>query len=181
MSRAVPAKIAARPRPPALDIDIVVQSDLWRDHPAARRTLRRALLAAAGHAGTPPGSTVAVALTDDAGIRSLNAAWRGKDSPTNVLSFPAAAPPGGTGPRHLGDIVLALETLAREAAADGKPFAHHLAHLAVHGFLHLIGHDHEDEAEAERMEAAERKILAGLRIPDPYAEPPQAHAIKPRR
>ena len=82
-------------------------------------------------------------------MRALNRDWRGKDKPTNVLSFPAPPPPGAPGPRHLGDIVLAYETLAREAAAEGKALADHAAHLVVHGVLHLLGYDHEAEAEAE--------------------------------
>ena len=89
-------------------------------------------------------------LTDDAAIRALNRDWRGNDTPTNVLSFPAPTRQSATGVRHmLGDIVIAYETIAREAAAEGKPFAHHLAHLAVHGFLHLLGYDHETDRDAE--------------------------------
>lgn len=109
-------------------------------------------------------------LTDDSGIQSLNRTWRGIDKPTNVLSFPTAAPPGPPGAvRPLGDIAIAFETLRREAGEANKPFAHHLAHLAIHGILHLLGHDHEDDAEAEAMEALETHVLATLGIPDPYA------------
>ncbi|KIZ39760.1 rRNA maturation RNase YbeY, partial [Rhodopseudomonas palustris] len=104
----------------------------------------------------------------------LNANWRGIDKPTNVLSFPALQPPGGIepddAPRMLGDIAIAYETVRREADDEGKPFVNHLSHLAVHGFLHLVGYDHESEAEAEAMEDVERQILAGLGIPDPYAD-----------
>jgi probable rRNA maturation factor len=101
----------------------------------------------------------------------LNRDWRGQDKPTNVLAFPAgmdeAAAPGA--PLLLGDVVLAYETVAAEAAAQGKDFAAHLRHLIVHGVLHLVGHDHDEAAAAERMEAVERTILAGFGIADPYA------------
>ena len=107
-------------------------------------------------------------LTDDAAIRRLNAAWRGLDEPTNVLSFPARRHPRGG--RVLGDIVIAYETTAREALAESKPFRHHLSHLAVHGFLHLLGYDHATDDEAEAMERLERAILARLDVPDPYEQ-----------
>ena len=108
--------------------------------------------------------------TDDSGIRTLNRDWRGIDKPTNVLSFPAAQTPAGRAqPRMLGDIAIAYEITRREAESEHKPFAHHLSHLAVHGFLHLIGYDHETDADAEKMESLERSILASLGVPDPYA------------
>lgn len=157
-------------------VDIVLQSPLWRGQPTARRVVRRAIAAAAAASTWPEGAEICVALTDDAGIRALNRDWRAKDAPTNVLSFPAPESPGR---QSLGDIALAYETVVREAEAEGKPFGHHLAHLAVHGFLHLCGLDHETDAEAEVMEDAERAILASMRIPDPYAAP--AHAIKAER
>ena len=111
-------------------------------------------------------------LTDDKGIRTLNGNWRGIDKPTNVLSFPALQP---TGPRDddipnmLGDIAIAYQTTRTEADSEHKPFENHLSHLAVHGFLHLVGYDHEKDGEADIMEDLERKILAQLGIPDPYA------------
>jgi len=120
-----------------------------------------------------PPSTAAVALSSNAGVRRLNAAYRGKDAPTNVLSFPAPAPrPGAAagGPQPLGDVVLALETLAFEAGTAGIPPAHHFQHLLVHGLLHLMGYDHETDREAGRMEGLETVLLARLGIPDPYAE-----------
>jgi len=117
---------------------------------------------------------VSVLFADDAFVRGLNARWRGQDKPTNVLSFPAAtaAAPGPAipGPHTLGDIVLAYETVAREAREAGKPFDHHAAHLLVHGFLHLLGYGHETDADATVMEAREVRILETLDIPDPYAE-----------
>ncbi len=107
-----------------------------------------------------------ILLTDDATVRDLNARFRAKDSPTNVLSFPAPPNPEG----HLGDIALAYETCAAEALTQHKPLAHHLQHLVAHGVLHLIGYDHQTDAEADAMEALERRVLAGLGVPDPYAD-----------
>ncbi|TVS17255.1 MAG: rRNA maturation RNase YbeY [Gammaproteobacteria bacterium] len=99
--------------------------------------------------------------------RALNAAWRGREKATNVLSFPADLP-ADLGLPVLGDLVLCAPVVASEAAEQGKPLADHYAHLTVHGVLHLLGYDHEQDADAERMEAEERRILAGLGIPDPY-------------
>lgn len=115
-------------------------------------------------------SELSLVFTDDAQIRTLNAGYRGKDKPTNVLSFPAfPAKRGAPLPPMLGDVVLASETIRREAALEGKPLDHHIAHLIIHGFLHLIGYDHETDAEADEMESLERRALALLAIPDPYA------------
>ncbi|HZN28452.1 MAG TPA: rRNA maturation RNase YbeY [Xanthobacteraceae bacterium] len=154
-------------RRPALAVDIVVESPLWKAQRGADAMLRRALAAAA--AAVPSEGELAVVLTDDAAIRALNRDWRGEDAATNVLSFPAKeARHDRRAPRLLGDIVMAYETVAREAAAEGKPFMHHLAHLAVHGFLHLVGYDHEANEGADAMEALEIAILARLDVPDPY-------------
>jgi probable rRNA maturation factor len=113
--------------------------------------------------------SVDVVLTSDAEIREINREWRGKDKTTNVLSFPAAEQPVPDGEvAHLGDMVLAFETVEREAKEAAKPLSHHVTHLVVHGTLHLLGHDHEDDLEAEAMEAKEKEILAGLGIADPY-------------
>jgi probable rRNA maturation factor len=136
--------------------------------------LRRAIRAAAAMAAAS--GELAVMLVDDRAIRALNRNWRGKDKATNVLAFPAqsawTARHTGRAPiQPLGDVVIAFETVRREAAAARMPFGHHLAHLAVHGFLHLIGYDHAAEAEAEAMEAMEVAILARLHVPDPYATP----------
>ena len=112
-------------------------------------------------------SELSIVLTDDAEQQGLNRDWRGIDKPTNVLSFPQIEPFGPvTG--ILGDIVLARETLEREAAELGKPFTDHYTHLVVHGFLHILGYDHIEEAQALVMEGLETKILATLGIPDPY-------------
>ena len=146
-----------------LEVDIVAASPLWRGH---EDILSRALAAAAAEEGAE--GSVSLLLGDDASIAALNAQFRGKNGPTNVLSFPAPlAGPGVAG--FLGDIALAAETIVEEANFQGKRFEHHAAHLAVHGFLHLLGYDHNEPGEAERMEARERAILAILGIEDPYA------------
>jgi probable rRNA maturation factor len=114
---------------------------------------------------------IVIVLTDDARMRRLNRKWRGQDRPTNVLSFPVNTRHAGNGKRCLlGDIVIAYETTTREARAEEKAFDHHMAHLAVHGFLHLMGYDHETDEEALVMERLETSILARLNIPDPYSE-----------
>lgn len=149
--------------------DIVVDADCWAQEPAAQAIVQRAIAAAAARTGvSTSGGEVAIMLTDDAAIRTLNRDWRALDKPTNVLSFPAPAQGGSEGPRMFGDIAIAFETVRREADAEGKPFADHLSHLAVHGFLHLVGHDHENDDDAETMESLEREILAALGVPDPY-------------
>jgi probable rRNA maturation factor len=154
--------------PPAPSVDIITESPLWKAIPSARATLRRAVAAAAPK--ELRSAEIAIVLTDDQSIRALNRQWRGRDEATNVLSFPAPRDERGDGvPVHVGDIVIAYETTAREAAAEGKSFLHHLSHLAVHGFLHLVGYDHESYDEAETMESLERRILARLGVPDPYA------------
>jgi probable rRNA maturation factor len=155
----------ARKRGAAPAIDIVVESKAWAGQRGAKTVLRQAIAAAAAAVPEQTGE-LAVVLTDDAAVRTLNRTWRGKDEPTNVLSFPAQSPRGA--PHLLGDIVIAYETTAREALAEGKPFRHHLAHLAVHGYLHLTGYDHEADAEAEAMEKLEIAVLARLKVPNPY-------------
>jgi probable rRNA maturation factor len=149
----------------AQKIDILVESALWKRQIDVKSALRRAIAQAAAVLSTPRAELVIV-LTDDPAIRLLNRDWRGVDAATNVLSFPAAGAPGD--PPLLGDIVLAYETIEREARSERKPFAHHVAHLAVHGFLHLLGYDHEREKDAEAMERTERIILRRIAIPDPY-------------
>jgi probable rRNA maturation factor len=183
-----------RPRPRshrpqvAPAIDIKVDSPLWKTRRGVKAVLQRAICEAAAMAATS-GGELAIVLTDDSAIRALNRDWRGQDRPTNVLSFPANCPSpslprkragracGGARSeragdrgrvRLLGDIVIAYETMAREALAERRPFAHHLAHLAVHGFLHLVGHDHAADADADAMEALEIAVLARLDVPNPY-------------
>lgn len=155
-----------KPAGAAVAIDFVVDSELWAREPGAQNTIRKAVAAAAREAAAEGG--LAIVLTDDAAMQALNKRWRGQDKPTNVLSFPAQPMPAGEGPRHLGDVVIAFETAASEAGRDEKPFAHHLAHLAVHGYLHLLGHDHETDREADAMERLETDILARIGVPDPY-------------
>jgi probable rRNA maturation factor len=155
--------------------EILVVADCWQSAPDAEATIDRAIAAAAEFVEADVGDAeLAIMLTDDAGIKTLNNNWRGIDKPTNVLSFPALPTHGPRepedAPRMLGDIAIAYETTRREADEEKKPFDHHLSHLAVHGFLHLIGHDHEKDQEAELMESLEREILSQLGIPDPYAE-----------
>ena len=162
--------------PSALPLtDILVVADCWQAEPEAEAVIQQAIRFAADNVDIGPDETeLAIMLTDDAGIRTLNSNWRGIDKPTNVLSFPALQPTGARGPddapRMLGDIAIAYETTRREADEEGKPFDHHLSHLAIHGFLHLIGYDHENDVDAEEMEALEQTILAQLGIPDPYAD-----------
>jgi probable rRNA maturation factor len=155
--------------------EVLVVADCWQAEAGAEAVIQRAVAAAAEIADAAVGEAeLAVMLTDDAGIRTLNLNWRGIDKPTNVLSFPALPPTGTVGPddapRMLGDIAIAYETTRKEADDEQKPFDHHLSHLAVHGFLHLIGYDHETDDDAEAMEGMETEILAQLGIPDPYAD-----------
>ena len=155
--------------------EVLVVADCWQVEPDAEAVIHRAIEAAAEIADADVGDAeLAVMLTDDTGIRTLNSNWRGIDKPTNVLSFPALQPTGpgsaDDAPRMLGDIAIAYQTTRKEADDEHKPFDHHLSHLAIHGFLHLIGYDHENDADAEAMENLEREILTQLGIPDPYAD-----------
>ena len=152
-------------------IDVLIESNLWKGAKDAESVARRAIAEAAAVLSTPR-TELAIVLTDDSAIRLLNRAWRGVDAATNVLSFPTGRAGGERG--LIGDIVLAYETVAAEARAEHKPFAHHLAHLAVHGFLHLLGYDHVRNKNAETMERVERDILQRLAIPDPYRRPGRA-------
>lgn len=148
-----------------MSVEIEVEADGWSAVPGVEAVVQRAVGAALAIADSNGDGTLTILLTDDIAVRSLNARFRGKDAATNVLSFPAAATAHG----HLGDIALAYETCAREAAAQGKLLSNHLAHLTAHGVLHLLGWDHEDDGEAEAMEDAERAAMSRLGLPDPYA------------
>ena len=149
-------------------IDIEIETDDWiAALPEAEAVATRAAAAALGAVS----GDLVVLLTDDRAVRDLNARFRDQDRPTNVLSFPAADMPIPGQAPHLGDIVLAFGVCRDEAAAQGKTLASHLTHLVVHGVLHVLGRDHEDEAEAEAMEAEERVLLASLGVADPYILP----------
>ena len=170
-------------RPAAVTIDIAIESPAWR-RPGLAALVRRAARAALDDnrwraAGIDfDDAHLAVALLDDARMAALNERYRGRSGPTNVLSFPAfAADEMATAfrapraaPLWLGDIAVADGVTAAEAAAAGRPLAHHLAHLVVHGTLHCLGYDHVADAAAAEMEALERRILARLAIPDPYRD-----------
>lgn len=163
----------------SLNIEIAIEAPEWAvlgdPHLLALRTFTAALEETG--AVLAPGAEVSVVFSNDAAMRTLNRQWRKMDKPTNVLSFPA---PGRISEAPLlGDIVVSYETAKREAALEGKTLADHTAHLLAHGFLHLLGHDHEEAAEAEAMEAIERAVLARLGIADPYRGPPQGRSGDP--
>jgi probable rRNA maturation factor len=163
-------KSRSRPTAKGPAISILIEEPRWREDIAVRRLLRRAVRLALADEKDNRGLTIL--LTGDARLRELNDRFRGKDKPTNVLSFPAADP------AHFGDIAMAYGVVKREAKAQGKGFAAHAAHLAVHGTLHLRGFDHEKSRRAHVMEALETAILARLGIADPYAARPYTKAGK---
>jgi probable rRNA maturation factor len=155
----------------AVTIDVGVEAGGWPAGDALEALAGEAVEAALARLGLGDvESELSILFTDDAAMRKLNAEWRGKDKPTNVLSFPAfdLAPGDNPGPM-LGDIVVAFETVAKESELERKSFDDHLRHLIVHGFLHLLGYDHENDTDAEEMEAAERAILADMGVSDPYS------------
>ncbi|MBV9970113.1 MAG: rRNA maturation RNase YbeY [Xanthobacteraceae bacterium] len=157
--------------PSRVAVEVLRESPLWGTEPDAEAVVRRAIEhAAAATRGSKPAAEVAVLLCDDATIAALNAQWRGREEPTNVLSFPASPASGPATPVHLGDIAIARETVVREAREQARTVSSHLTHLAVHGFLHLLGYDHQTDDEAHRMEALERDILAALGFADPYPD-----------
>ncbi len=162
-----------------ITIELTIEAGDWGEEAAVRADIERAIAAATevGRFDLPPYAELSVVLTDDAHIRELNRTWRGKDKATNVLSFPAGeqheaeiSDDYADPPLLIGDIVVARETLVREAEEEAKSVANHFTHLLVHGFVHLMGYDHEDDAEAEEMEALEAEILAHLGIANPYAD-----------
>ena len=163
-------------------IEVIVESREWRRRVRNVTNVVRRAAGMALAAGRRPGAEeVCLVLADDARSRRLNRTWRGQDKPTNVLSFPADEP-RRSGPRSpagapflLGDVVVACGVAASEAAAQGKPLGAHLAHLIVHGVLHLLGHDHRSDPEAARMEALETRILRRLGVADPYRVPQIRH------
>jgi probable rRNA maturation factor len=153
-------------------VEVVTESPLWSALPGAKDVARRAVEAALAETRRPykRGAELAVILADDKRLKELNEIWRGKDQPTNVLSFPAAEGGEIATSELLGDVVLAFETIAEEAKSGGKTLDDHFAHLVVHGTLHLFGFDHMEDDEAARMENAERAALKRLGIADPYPE-----------
>jgi probable rRNA maturation factor len=155
-----------------IDLDIVRGPGDWARIADLEVLARRAIEAALAVAPGAPQSPVELSLllTDDAEVQELNRAWRGIDKPTNVLSFPGGRALSPNGVHHLGDIALAFATVAREAEGEGKGIADHVAHLLVHGVLHLIGHDHEADQAAEEMEALEVEALARLGVANPYPD-----------
>jgi probable rRNA maturation factor len=156
---------ALKRRAAAPSVDIQIASSRWDAEPGAEQTVRDAIAAAAAAVEADEGE-VSVVLTDDAAIRILNRDWRKIDKATNVLSFPA--PDNAAGEKMFGDVVIAYETLVRECSEEDRIFLHHLAHLTVHGFLHLIGYDHETDSQADAMEALESTIMIAMKRPDPY-------------
>ena len=156
-------------------VDVSVTSPSWTGAmpdcaDACQRAVQMALAAADA---MDPAAEISVVLADDAFVHDLNRRYRGTDRPTNVLSFAQEDDEAGDAAmagRMLGDVVLAFGTISREATEQGKPLGNHVSHLVVHGVLHLLGHDHETDEDAEIMEALERDALSRLNIPDPYAE-----------
>lgn len=166
----------------SIDIEVVTLDQQWSGSLAGCANVAlRAARAAIGDLTGGPGE-ISVVLADDPRVRALNRQYRGQDKPTNVLSFPNMEAPSAAGVgRLLGDVILARETLQREAREQHKSLEDHLAHLVVHGVLHLLGYDHEEAAEATEMEDRERRILAGLGIADPYDDTEQQiRAVKSR-
>jgi probable rRNA maturation factor len=156
---------------PALRIALVHEGGDWSACADAERAVARAAAALSSHPACRLNGPreAGVVLGDDALLSRLNRTYRGKDGATNVLAFPYQRPPAGPAEDYLGDVVLAAETIAREAAERGIAGTAHLQHLVVHGLLHLLGHDHGDDAEAQRMEALESAILAATGVADPHA------------
>ncbi len=160
-----------------LDIQIAVETDGWADETSLEALALRVLGAAETYMAAKEGqpfpmqpTEVSLVFGDDEMIREINAEWRNKDKPTNVLSFPAfPVTPGKMPGPMLGDIIIARETVEREAVELDKSFEDHLTHLMVHGFLHLFGYDHIEIDDAEKMESLETRILAELGLSDPYA------------
>ncbi len=168
------------PYPTDLTIELIFSHQPWRDIltvvPLIEHAATTAYKVACDIDKIENAHEVAINLSNDKQIQSLNRQFRDKDAPTNVLSFPfdnefAHNMPG---PKPLGDIILALETITLEAKQQDKPLDHHIAHLVVHGILHLFGYDHIEEEEAQEMERLETKILASLSIPCPYGDAPIA-------
>ena len=176
LSRANPAlsppdALEAEP-PQRLSLALVAEDGDWSRFGAIAASIERAGVALANAADVtiPDAAEACVVLGNDALVRRLNASYRGKDAATNVLAFAFQQPPGGppAASAYLGDVVLAAETVLREAEAQAIEPAHHLQHLVVHGLLHLLGYDHATAAAAEQMERLETAVLASIGVGDPY-------------
>lgn len=159
--------------PPLFEIDCAVEAEGWAGLDVPQLAARAAGAVARALSPDASGGLVALLCTDDATMAALNAQWREKDGPTNVLSFPADEMPMIPGiPRPVGDIAMGAEICAREADAKGVAMADHATHLIVHGLLHLLGYDHVEDRDAAVMESLETEILGELGITDPYGETP---------
>ena len=153
-----------------MEIDFLTEDEAWLVLPEREALARRAVLAIFEALEVPePQSELSIVFAGDAAVAELNHRWRGKQGPTNVLSFPAAAAPG-RGLAMLGDIVLAAGVIRSEANSQGKPLENHTTHLIIHGVLHLLGHEHGDDASAEAMERLEVQAMRRLGLPDPYED-----------
>jgi probable rRNA maturation factor len=153
-----------------MEIDFLTEDEAWLVLPEREALARRAVRATFEALEAPePQSELSIVFAGDAAVAELNHRWRGKQGPTNVLSFPAAAAPGQGG-AMLGDIVLAAGVIRSEANSQGKPLENHTAHLIIHGVLHLLGHEHGDDASAEAMERLEVQAMRRLGLPDPYED-----------
>ena len=163
---------------PSISLAIAVEAGEWGDVEATEALAEAALAAAVRDLAQREGQPfpeeppeVSLVLADDAMMADINSQWRNQPKPTNVLSFPAfPLVPGGQPGPMLGEIILARETIEREAADLGKPVDEHITHLIVHGFLHLFGYDHIENSDAEKMEAIETRILTSLDLSDPYGD-----------
>lgn len=155
-----------------LTIDLRISDARWSELGDCDQFAAHVLGMAAARQGEA--GEIAILLTDDAEMRALNKQWRGLDKATDVLSFPGEGPEIPGQPQYLGDIAVGYETARRDADAMQRPFEAHMAHLLIHGFLHLLGYDHIEPEDAKVMEPLEAELLAGLGWPDPYATGPYA-------
>jgi probable rRNA maturation factor len=157
-----------------LTLDVRVADDRWLVLEDVDAFVAHVLSLSAGRLAT--GGEVAILLTNDAEMHALNKQWRGMDKPTDVLSFPGEGPEIPGQPQYLGDIAIGYETALRDAGTMGRPFEGHIAHLLIHGFLHLLGYDHIEADDAKVMEPLEVELLAQLGWPDPYVTGPYAES-----
>jgi probable rRNA maturation factor len=171
---AEPADPEPRPR---LEVEVLIESELWNSLPGVEAAILRAAAALARYPALTPKlpASACIALADDRTVRSLNASYRGKDKATNVLSFPSHPAPHRPlhGAPAVGDVILAFETVMGEASAMDISAEHHVQHLTIHGLLHLFGFDHEKDEMAAEMEGIETVVLATLGVADPYARLPE--------